>query len=59
MHGLLVDKQKSYWIQALKDKRKHIDNAKKYAAQEDTSWWEDFFIDQENIIDSCVVGSWA
>ena len=32
---------------------------KKYAAQEDTSWWDDFFIDQENIIDNCVAGSQA
>ena len=28
-------------------------------AQEDTSWWDDFFLDQENIIDSCVASSWA
>ena len=40
-------------------KKKHIDNAKKYVAQEGTSWWDDFFIDQEKIIDNCVAGSWT
>ena len=28
LHGILVDQQKGIWIQALKDKRNHIDNAK-------------------------------
>ena len=28
-----------FQMQALQDKQKHIDNAKKYVAQQDTSWW--------------------
>ena len=38
MHNELVDEQRNFWMQALKDKRKHINNAKKYVAQQDTSW---------------------
>ena len=37
LHTDLVSEQKLLWLQALKEKRKHIEAAKKYAAQQDTS----------------------
>ena len=46
-------------MQALKDKKKHIDNVKKYVAQQVTSWWDMFFSAQQGIIDNCVVGNWT
>ena len=45
-------------MQALQDKRKHIDNAKKYVGPQDTSWWDLFFIDQQGIIDNSFTGVW-
>ena len=54
----LVDEQRNFWMQALQDKRKHIDNAKKYAGPQDTSWWDLFFIDQQGIIDNSFSGVW-
>ena len=45
-------------MQALKDKRKHIDNAKKYVGPQDTSCWDLFFIDQQGIIDNSFSGVW-
>ena len=38
----------------------HIEAAKKYAAQQDTSWWDEFFSDQQGIMDNCVSGdNWS
>jgi hypothetical protein len=55
----LVSEQKRSWLQALEEKRKHIGAAKKYAAQQDTSWWDVFYSDQKEIIDNCVsVDNW-
>ena len=56
LHSELVSEQKLLWLQALEEKRKHIEAAKKYAAQQDTSWWDIFFSDQKRIIDNCVIG---
>ena len=38
MKSDLVDEQRNFWMQALHEKRKHVDNAKKYARPQDTSW---------------------
>ena len=57
MHSELVDEQMMFCIQALQDKRKHIDNAKKYAWQQDTSCWEVFFSDQQEIINRSFIGN--
>ena len=38
MHNELVDEQRNFWTQALYEKRKHIDNAKKYDGPQDMSW---------------------
>ena len=54
----MVDEQRNFWMQALQDKRKHIDNAKKYAGPQDTSWWDLFFINQQGIIDNSFSGVW-
>ena len=35
MHSELVDEQRSFWMQDLQGKRKHIDNAKKYAGPQE------------------------
>ena len=59
MHNELVDEQRNFWMQALKDKRKHINNAKKYVAQQDTSWWNMFLSDQQGNIDNFVTGNWT
>ena len=56
MHSDLVLEQKHLWLQALTETRKHIEAAKKYAAQQGTSWWDVFFSDQKGIIDNCVSG---
>ena len=45
LHSDLVSEQKRLWLQALEEKRKHIEVAKKYVAQQDTSWWDVFFSD--------------
>ena len=58
LHSELVDEQRNFWIQALQEKRKHIDNAKKYAGTQDTSWWDMFFTDQELIIGNSFTGIW-
>jgi hypothetical protein len=39
-------------------KRKHIENAKKYIGNQDVSWWDFFFLDQQKIIDFCLHDSW-
>ena len=57
--NVLADNPKDVWMQALQDKRKHIDNAKKYVGEQDTSWWDVFFKDQEQIVDNCVLGTWT
>ena len=60
LHSDILSKQKQLWVQALTEKRKHIEAAKKYAAQQDTSWWDEFFSDQQGIIDNCVFGdNWS
>ena len=56
LHSDLLSEQKHLWLQALTGKRKHIEDAKKYAAQQDTSWWDVFFSEQKGIIDNCVSG---
>ena len=58
LHNELVDEQRNFWIPALQEKRKHIDNAKKYAGPQDTSWWDLFIIDQQEIIDNSFSGVW-
>ena len=58
MKSDLLDEQRNFWMQALKDKKKHIDNAKKYAGSQDTSWWDMFFTDQEGIIENYFNGIW-
>ena len=58
LHSELVDEQRNFWIQALQEKRKHIDNAKKYVEPQDTSWWDMFFTDQERIIGNSFTGIW-
>ena len=58
LHSELVDEQRNFWIQALQEKRKHIDNAKKYAGTQDTAWWDMFFTDQELIIGNYFTGIW-
>ena len=58
MYNDLVDEQRNFWMQALQDKRKHIDNAKKYVGPQDTSWWDMFFSDQQGIIDNSFTGIW-
>ena len=58
MNSDFVDKQRNFWMQALQDKRKHTDNAKKYVGPQDTSWWNLFFIDQQGIIDNSFSGVW-
>ena len=55
--SVLADNQKDVWMQALQDKRRHIDNAKKYAGEQDTSWWDVFFKDQEQMVDNFVIGN--
>ena len=45
-------------MQALQEKQKHIDNATKYVAQQDTSWWDVFFSNQQEIVDNCILGTW-
>ena len=57
LHNELVDQQNDFWMQDLQDKRKHIDNAQKYAGEQDTSWWDVFFNDQQEIVDNCIAGS--
>ena len=59
MHNEFVDEQRNFWMQALQDKRKHIDNAKKYLPQQDTSWWDMFFSDQQEIIHNSFIGNWT
>ena len=52
--------QKQLWLQALIEKIKHIEAAKKYAAPQDMSWWDEFFSDQQGFIDNCVSGdNWS
>ena len=58
MHSELVDEQRNFWMQALQEKRKHTDKAKKYAGPRDMSWWDTFFSDQEGIIDNSFTGIW-
>jgi hypothetical protein len=57
MNSDFPDKQ-HFWIQSLQMKRKHIENAKKYAGNQDVSWWDIFFLDQQKIIDFCLHDSW-
>jgi hypothetical protein len=46
---------KHFLIQSLEMKRKHIENAKKYVGNQDASWWDIFFLDQQKIcIDFCL-----
>ena len=45
-------------MQALKDKRKQIDITKKYVGPQDTSWWDMFFSDQQEMIDNSFTGIW-
>ena len=52
----ILSEQKQLWVQTFIEKRKHIEAAKKYVAQQDTSWWDEFFSDQQGIIDNCVSG---
>ena len=59
VNNVLADNQKDVWMQALQDKRKHIDHAKKYAGEQETSWWDVFFKDQEQIVENCVLGTWT
>ena len=35
MHSELIDEHTIFWMQALKEKIKHIDNAKKYVVQQE------------------------
>ena len=46
-------------MQELQDKTKHIENAKKYATQQDMSWWDVFFSDQQGIIDNSFTSNWT
>ena len=60
LHNEILSEQKQLWVQALIEKRNHIEAAKKYAAQQDTSWWDEFFSDQQGIINNCVSGdNWS
>ena len=61
LHSDILSKQKQLWVQALTEKRKHIQAAKKYAAQQDTSWWDVFFSDQNElstIVYLVIIGLW-
>ncbi|KAH7365155.1 hypothetical protein KP509_18G011500 [Ceratopteris richardii] len=55
--GSVVDQSKS-WMHALIEKKRHIERAKKYAGDQDVSWWEDFFNHQEEIIQYTIAGHW-
>ena len=46
------------WIRSLEEKQKHIECAKKYAGAQDVSWWDVFFVDQNNIIDYPLKSLW-
>ena len=54
LHSEMLSEQKQLWLQALTEKRKHIEAARKYVAQQDTSWWDVFFSDKKGIIDNYV-----
>ena len=60
LHSELLSEQKQLWLQALTEKTKHIEAAKKYPAQQDTSWWDEFLVIKKGIIDNCVSGdNWS
>ena len=58
LHSEIIEEQERLWIQYLDEKKKHIDKAKKYAAAQDVSWWDTFFIDQHSIINNYIQGNW-
>ena len=55
LHTDLVSEQKLLCLQALEEKRKHIEGTKKCAAQQETSWWDVFFSDQQGIIEQLCI----
>ena len=58
LHSEIIEEQEMYWIQQLDEKKKHIDKAKKYAVDQDVSWWDTFFEDQRAIINNYIKGNW-
>ncbi len=53
-----LDQQGQMWIRSLEERKKHIENAKKYAGAQDVSWWDVFFVDQKNIIENRLHSYW-
>jgi hypothetical protein len=47
-----------FLMQSIEVKRKHIEHAKNYVTNQDVSWWDIFFLDQQKINDYCLHGSW-
>ena len=45
MHTNILDQQSKLWIQSAEEKKKHIENARKYDVAQDVSWGNEFFID--------------
>ena len=58
MHCDNLEQQRQLWIRSLEEKKKHIENAKKYAGAQDVSWWDEYFLDQQNIIDCRLQNHW-
>ena len=58
MHSDILDHQSQLWLRSIEEKKKHIEHAKKYAGAQDVSWWNVFFIDQENIIEYRLEDRW-
>ena len=53
-----LDQQKKLWIRSFEEKKKHIENAKKYVGEKNVSRWDVFFIRQRNIIDYHLQSRW-
>ena len=54
----IIEEQEIFWIHALNKKKKHLDKAKKYAGDQDVSWWDTFFKNQHTIINNYIQGNW-
>ncbi len=52
------DQLRQIWMKSLEVKKKYIEHAKKYAGDQDVSWWDVFFHDQHKIINSFLEGHW-
>ena len=58
MHCDTLDQKRQFWLSSLEAKMKNIENAKKYAGAQDVKWWDDFFLDQQSIIECRFKGHW-